>query len=633
MSFLNRPHFRFYGDEYEAKTLYMQAWHYLQNMKQFISPGLGVQGPFHRIFDDGTEFLVQCIGGVDQIEIFVPPQPEEQREGVPWEKETIFPAIFVTEAPTDTGLNSRFDASWFEVKNLLSNNTDGFLFVVFCTVNWGGIRFFSNKKEKVPVNRDTVEKDVYSYYTDNQKVVILKSLADNANITLEYSYDGVNNFYDSGWSKRIPLDDGVSLKFQSYFEWWLRKHYSGDGSIHTKFCSDSPEHPPGYTHYAHDRVLTGGTGYFKKFYDEDGRLTAAKGRSSDYNFIYLEDWFANYLPFSVEFDLWTGLFDKFYDPDAYNIGPWEYIDRCANLEYSVGTKEHKRICVNSERNSKESDYREQYLTLYPPDGTNIEEPIWKSQLSMVTEQESKYSCPDNKVYHTREQTTVTPMLYAEEDYYSDNPDFWRAAITDDPGVWMACVSSYIEDADIVYTGEDYSHSSHAPDFSSDGQITLGTNVKRQVYAFKKTSALTFFIGGKKITVDEFISEDSDWKPRYHFVCPYIYINNTLGRPIYMYAYYLEKKEFFDDKIKTSIEYIRYGYLDGAEQAENLEDVHYQSEKMESAGFINRSMIDETLYELELPYHEIPGFTEQTGLYGCCLCAPVKVVEKSVENIY
>lgn len=72
MDFLNRPHFRFHGDIEEAKTLYMQAWHYLQNMKQSVAPGLGVQGPFRRIFDDGTEFLVRCVAGVDMIEIFVP---------------------------------------------------------------------------------------------------------------------------------------------------------------------------------------------------------------------------------------------------------------------------------------------------------------------------------------------------------------------------------------------------------------------------------------------------------------------------------------------------------------------------------------------------------------------------------
>lgn len=87
MDYLNRPHFRFHGDIEEAKTLYMQAWNYLQNMKQSVAPGLGVQGPFRRVFDDGTEFLVRCVAGVDMIEIFVPepppaviPEQEERKE-------------------------------------------------------------------------------------------------------------------------------------------------------------------------------------------------------------------------------------------------------------------------------------------------------------------------------------------------------------------------------------------------------------------------------------------------------------------------------------------------------------------------------------------------------------------------
>lgn len=69
--FRNRPRFRFHGDKRNAESLYMQAWQFLEAMKP-TCPGLPQKGPFRRVFQDGTEFVVREIFGQGLIDVYVP---------------------------------------------------------------------------------------------------------------------------------------------------------------------------------------------------------------------------------------------------------------------------------------------------------------------------------------------------------------------------------------------------------------------------------------------------------------------------------------------------------------------------------------------------------------------------------
>lgn len=79
--FKNRPRFRFHGDKRKAESLYMQAWQFLEAMKP-ICPSLPQKGPFRRIFQDGTEYIVREVFGQGFIDVFVPvvvaEHPEEK---------------------------------------------------------------------------------------------------------------------------------------------------------------------------------------------------------------------------------------------------------------------------------------------------------------------------------------------------------------------------------------------------------------------------------------------------------------------------------------------------------------------------------------------------------------------------